>query len=52
MYTPSDHFEVLARFAEALTKLQESERKILLNYFQMLVNPPTVIKPHAVDILV
>lgn len=51
MYSPSDHFEVLARFAEALTKLQEGEREILLDYFQALANPPTIMKQHVVDIL-
>lgn len=51
MYSPSDHFETLARFAEALTKLQESEREVLLDYFENLANPPIALKPHTVDIL-
>lgn len=51
MYSPSDHFEVLARFAEALTKLQEGEREVLLDYFQTLANPPVALKSHIVDIL-
>lgn len=51
MYSPPDHFEVLTRFAEALTKLQESERAVLLIYFDKLTNPSMTLKSHTVDIL-